>query len=63
MERGNLGFHVKGTHKWKNHKANTNGKHRGGRTRSSNEVLVMSMERRGSIVSLLNHSQPAMGGA
>ena len=42
---------------------NTDGKYRGRRTRSSEEVLVMSMERRGSIVSLLNLSQPEMGGA
>jgi len=63
MERGNLGFHAKGKHKWRTHKANTNGKHRGGRTRSSDEAFVIDVERRSSIVSLLNQSQPVMGGA
>lgn len=38
------------------------GKYRGGRTRSSDEVSVMDMERRGSIVSLIAISQPFMEG-
>ena len=41
---------------------NIDGEHRGGRIRSSDEVLVMSMERRGSIVSLIAISQPFMEG-
>jgi hypothetical protein len=41
---------------------NTEGKLRGGRTRSSDEVPVMGMEQRSSIVPLLKLSQPAMGG-
>jgi len=40
----------------------TDAKHRGGPTRSSEEVAVMEMERRGWIVQLCLMDQPAMGG-
>jgi len=39
--------------KWKPHKSlSTNAEHRGGATCSSDEALVMGVERRGSIVQL-----------
>ncbi len=39
--------------KWKSHKGeSTDARHRGGVTRSSDEVSVMGMERRGYIVQL-----------
>lgn len=54
-ERGNLDFHVKGNVQVENLQGkSTEGKARGGRTRSSDENSVMEWERRGSSVSLLN---------
>ena len=40
----------------------TEAEHRGGVARSSDEVSVMDMERRGYIVRLLELNQPEMGG-
>jgi len=45
--------------KWRPHKdKSTDAGHRGGVTRSSDEVSVMEMERRGYIVQLYNRGQP-----
>ena len=52
-ERGNLDFHVKENAQVETPRGRIpKGNHRGGRTRSSDEVLVMGMERRGSIIPL-----------
>ncbi len=49
--------------KWKTHKdLSTKAAHRGGVTRSSDEVSVMDMERRSYIVQLQLIKQPEMGG-
>ncbi len=49
--------------KWRTHKReSTDAEHGGGLTRSSDEVSVMEMERRGWIVLLYLMDQPAMGG-
>jgi hypothetical protein len=49
--------------KWRPHKSeSTDAEHRGGLTRSSDEVSVMEMERRGWIVQQYLIGQPAMGG-
>ena len=39
----------------------TNARHRGGRTRSSDEVSVMETERRGSVIYTFEIGQPIMG--
>jgi len=50
--------------KWKPHKGeSTAAVHRGGTTRSSEEVPDNGMERRGGGVEPKSMSQPAMGGA
>jgi len=50
--------------KWRSHKnESTDAKHRGGATRSSDEVSVMGMERRGCIDRLYNVVNHIMGGA
>ena len=50
--------------KWKTHKGeSTEAGHRGGTTRSSEEVPDNGMERRGGVVEPNSMSQPAMGGA
>jgi hypothetical protein len=50
--------------KWKTHKGeSTEAVHRGGTTRSSEEVPDNGMERRGGVVEPNSMSQPAMGGA
>lgn len=50
--------------KWKTHKGeSTEAGHRGGPTRSSEEVPDKGMERRGGVVEPNAMSQPAMGGA
>jgi len=49
--------------KWRSHKSeSTEAESRGGLTRSSDEVSVMEMERRGQIVRQYLSDQPAMGG-
>ena len=49
--------------KWRTHKdESTDARHRGGVTRSSVEVSVMGMERRGYIVQLYKGDQPILGG-
>ena len=50
--------------KWKTHEGeSTAAVHRGGTTRSSDEVPDKGMERRGGVVEPNSMSQPAMGGA
>ena len=50
--------------KWKTHEGeSTEAVHRGGTTRSSDEVPDNGMERRGDVVEPDSMSQPAMGGA
>ena len=50
--------------KWKTHEGeSTEAVHRGGTTRSSEEVPDKGMERRGGVVETNSMSQPAMGGA
>jgi hypothetical protein len=50
--------------KWKTHEGeSTEAVHRGGTTRSSEEVPDKGMERRGGVVEPNSMSQPAMGGA
>jgi hypothetical protein len=50
--------------KWKTHEGeSTDAVHRGGTTRSSEEVPDKGMERRGGVVEPNSMSQPAMGGA
>ena len=50
--------------KWKPHEGeSTEAVHRGGTTRSSEEVPDKGMERRGGAVEPHSMSQPAMGGA
>ena len=50
--------------KWKTHKGeSTKAGHRGGATRSSDEVSVMEVERRGCINQLYNVVNQRMGGA
>ena len=50
--------------KWRPHKnESTDAKHRGGATRSSDEVSVMEVERRGCIDRLYNWVNHFMGGA
>jgi hypothetical protein len=50
--------------KWKTHEGeSTEAVHRGGTTRSSEEVPDKGMERRGGVVEPDSMSQPAMGGA
>jgi len=52
------------SHKWMNFmRANTNAPCRGGVACSSEEALVMSVERRGHIILLATIGQPEMGGA
>jgi hypothetical protein len=40
----------------------TEARHRGGRARSSHEVSVIEMERRGSVILTFEIGQPIMGG-
>ena len=48
--------------KWKTHESESiNAQHGGGTTRSSDEVSVMEMERRGRVGHVLYTSKPAMG--
>jgi len=48
--------------KWRTHKSESiNVQHGGGTTRSSDEVLVMRMERRGRVVHVLYTLKPVMG--
>jgi RNA-directed DNA polymerase len=50
--------------KWRSHEnESTDAKHRGGATRSSDEVSVMGMERRGCIDQLYDLVNQQMGGA
>ena len=50
--------------KWRSHEnESTDARHRGGATRSSDEVSVMEMERRGCIDWLYNVVNHIMGGA
>jgi len=50
--------------KWRPHEnESTEAKHRGGATRSSEEVFVMGMERRGCIDQLYDLVNQQMGGA
>jgi hypothetical protein len=50
--------------KWRSHKGeSTDAGHRGGATRSSVEVFVMKMERRGCVDRLYNLVNHFMGGA
>ncbi len=50
--------------KWKTHEGeSTEAVHRGGTTRSRDEVPDKGMERRGGVVEPDSMSQPAMGGA
>jgi hypothetical protein len=49
--------------KWRPHKDDsTDAGHGGGVTRSSDEISVMEMERRGYIVQLYKRDQPNLGG-
>jgi hypothetical protein len=41
----------------------TEARHRSGRIRSSDEISVMEIERRGSVILTFEISQPIMGGA
>lgn len=54
MERENLYLNVKGNDKWSTTtRKNTEVEYRGGAARSSDEAVVMSVERRGRVILLM----------